>query len=185
MQLHPHYGRIYLLYDTPVWPAHLRPTGTAEASSKRLFCEVHAQPHGMVGLPFILELAAPEQSPAGGHLYRGGTDCAHTIQPYRLLQTAGRVTACSREHGRLLDISTADRTGSLRARAISSHMGQDAGLSSATGHRDRGCAEATLQQVWSQRAFSGISTRSGPSSTHATYPTNVHVHLRGRRGEAL
>ena len=48
---------------------------------KRLLCEVHAQPHGLAGVPFFLELAAPEQSLAGGHLHRNGTDCAHTIHP--------------------------------------------------------------------------------------------------------
>ena len=106
-----------------MWLAYLRPTGTAEASNKRLFCEVHAQPHGLVGVQFFPELAAPEQSLAGGHLHRGGTDCAHTIQPYGLLQTAGRAAASSRDHGLLLDLSTAGRTGSLRARAISSYMG--------------------------------------------------------------
>ena len=90
-----------------MWPAHLRPTGLAEASSKRLFCEVHAQPHGLAGVPLFPELAAPEQSLAGGHLHRGGTDCAHTIRPYGILQTADRATASSRDHGLLLDLSTA------------------------------------------------------------------------------
>ena len=123
VQLLPHYGRLYLLYDTTVWTANLRPTGTAKASNKRLLCEVHAQPHGLASVPFFLELVAPEQSLAGGHLHRGGTDCAHTIQPYGLLQTAGRATAGSRDHDRVLDISPAARPGSFRARAISLHSG--------------------------------------------------------------
>ena len=107
MQLHPHNGRVYLLYYTTVWSAYLRPTGTAEASSKRLLCEVHAQPHGLAGVPFFPALTAPEQSLAGGHLHRGGADCTHTIQPFRILRTAGRATASSRDHGLLLELSTA------------------------------------------------------------------------------
>ena len=53
VQLHPHNGRVYLLYYTIGWFAYLRPTGTAEASSKRPLCAVHAQPHGLAGVPFF------------------------------------------------------------------------------------------------------------------------------------
>ena len=64
-------------------------------------------------------------------------------------------------------------------------MGQDAGLSSAHGHRDTGCSEATLQPFRSQRALPGIPTKPGKISAHPSYATNVHVQLRSRRGQAL
>ena len=72
-----------------------------------------------------------------------------------------------------------------RDRAVSTHMGQDAGLSSAHGHRDTGCAEATLEPFRSQRTFPVIPTKPGKISAHPFYATNVHVHLRSRRGQAL
>ena len=107
MKLHLHNGRIYILYFTLVWLDYLRPTGTAEASGKSLLCAVHAQPHGLAGVSFLLDMATQEQSLAGGHLHRGGAVCAHTNQPFGLLQIAGRATASSRDCRQLLDLSTA------------------------------------------------------------------------------